>query len=123
LKIRRIGKKFANLPQITWGELKLDCREQCIGGSGNWVVDLRSTDSSDDSGIWCRSGLPHSAADARLEPRKCGSFREARAGEKLVATLSSLVSDLILDGRVENEREVGGIYRGLRGVDFQICPR
>ena len=40
-----------------------------------------------------------------------------------MAALSSLFSDLILDGKVENEREVGGIYKGLRRVDFQICPR
>ena len=36
---------------------------------------------------------------------------------------SLLFFDLVLDVRVENEREVGGIYRGLRRIDYQICPR
>ena len=44
-------------------------------------------------------------------------------GKIQVVALCSLFSDRISDDRVENEERSGGIYRGLRRVDFHICPR
>ena len=40
-----------------------------------------------------------------------------------MAALVSFFSDLVSDIRVENKRDVGGIYRGLRRIYYQICSR
>jgi len=59
----------------------------------------------------------------RQEPRKCGFIREVGAGKKSGGGALFLFSDLVSEVKVKNEREIGAIYRGLRRVDCQFCPR
>ena len=108
-----MGKKFANLPQITWGETKTRFHR---------AIHRRNRQSGGRSEIYRQQRQQKNFAALQTPPEGRGRATRAEkmrllqggrgSGKFWVAALASLFSDLVLDVRIENEREVGGIYIG-----------
>ena len=68
--------------------------------------------------------MPPEGRGCAAMAEKTRLLQEGRGSGKFwMAALASLFSDLVSEVRVENERDRGGINRGLRRIDYQICPR